>query len=292
MVAQHDLQNGDGLCFFTRERELGGFRIDRVDKEKIYPGSMKGLRIGTVLYRNYDIGLARILKKGSARRSITVTMDFLQDDASVRVRVEDEDGNRAEVQREVPFEPTRDPVLAREQTAKHLSSTGNTPYRVAGLTVRPDEPGFLPVSALNRLRREVLEALTEIRVERYPRQSMKVTPNGAPYPEEKLDFHANVLNRYARLFYERHGAEVTEAAFETLSKVVGRTVMTTRYCIRHHLDMCGKHHRSCGKHHQSCGKYGESARPAKEPWRLSDRHHSYRLEFDCKKCEMHVIMER
>ena len=61
LAAGHDLQNGDGLCFFTTERQLAGSRVERVEKEKIYPGSMKGLRIGTVLYRNHDIRLARTL---------------------------------------------------------------------------------------------------------------------------------------------------------------------------------------------------------------------------------------
>ena len=36
---RHDLQNGDGLCFFTKQNDLAGFRVDRVEKEKIYPNS-------------------------------------------------------------------------------------------------------------------------------------------------------------------------------------------------------------------------------------------------------------
>ena len=93
---------------------------------------------------------------------------------------------------------------------------------------------------MNGIRRDVLEALTGIRHETYPRQSITFTPNDAPYPEKKLDFHANVFNALARQFYERHGAAVTEPAFEALSDTAGKTVMTTRYCIRHQLDLCPK----------------------------------------------------
>jgi putative protease len=275
---RYDLQNGDGLCFFTKQNDLAGFRVDRVETEKIYPNNMKGLEIGTPLYRNHDMALIRILKKSSARRRIAVEMAFTQEDGLIRLAVRDEDGNQAETLIKVLFEPPRDPSRAREQIETHLSSTGNTPYRVAGLTIHPEQPGFLPVSTLNGIRRDVLEALTRIRLEKYRRQTILLTSNDAPYPEKKLDFRANVLNEHARRFYERHGAEITEPAFETLSDTAGKMVMTTRYCIRHQLDLCPK--------------YSRSRRPLKEPLRINDGNHTYRFEFDCRQCRMLVVLER
>ncbi len=276
-LACNDLQNGDGLCFFTRKNDLAGFRVDRVDKGKIYPNNMKGLEIGTSLYRNHDMALAKILKKSSANRRIAVEMNFTQEDTLIRLAVRDEDGNEAETVQEVLLEPPRDPERAREQIEKHLARTGNTPYQTARLTIHPPQPGFLPASTLNGLRRDVLEILTGIRQEKYPRQNIQFTPNDASYPEKNLDFRANVLNDLARRFYERHGAVVTEPAFEVLSDTTGKTVMTTRYCIRHQLDMCS-------------GMQG-SGHPVKEPLRLRDSHHAYRLEFDCRQCMMFVIPE-
>jgi 23S rRNA 5-hydroxycytidine C2501 synthase len=273
----HDLQNGDGLCFFKKQGDLAGFRIDRVDKERIYPNDIKGLETGTPLYRNHDMALSRVLKKTSARRRMAVEMDFRQDDTVIRLDVRDEDGNQAEMRREVLFEPSRDPIRTRRQIETHLTSTGNTPYQVTRLTIHPQQPGFLPASTLNGIRREVLEVLTRIRLEKYPRETIQLIHNNAPYPEETLDFHANVLNRRARQFYRRHGAEVVEPAFEALSDTTGKTVMTTRYCIRHQLDLCPR--------------YGQPGHPVKEPLKISDRHHAYRLEFDCQQCRMHVIIE-
>ena len=266
-----------GLCFFTKQNDLAGFRVDRVDKEKIYPNNMKGLEIGTPLYRNHDMAFTRILKKSSARRRIAVKMDFMQEDTYIRLVVRDEDGNQAETIREVLFEPPRDPSRAREQIETHLSSTGNTPYHLTELTIHPQQPGFLPVSTLNAIRRDVLETLTRIRLEKYPRQTIQFIPNNVPYPEKRLDFHANVLNEHARRFYERHGAEIIEPAFEALSDTAGKTVMTTRYCIRHQLDLCHK--------------YCQSSHLPREPLRISDKHHTYRLEFDCRQCRMLVILE-
>jgi len=276
-MARQDLQNGDGLCFFTGQGDLAGCRVDRVEKGKIFPGSMNGLEVGMELYRNHDTAFTRVLKKSSGDRSIAVVMDFRQDETAIRLRAKDEDGCVAEAIRNVAFEPSRNPEKAGAQVKKHLTGAGNTPYRITKLTIEPQEPGFLAASMLNGLRREVLEKLTPVRHETYVRQTVPFSRTGAPYPEKTLDFHANVLNDSARKFYERHGANITEHAFEALSDIAGKTVMTTRYCIRYQLDMCPK--------------LQQSVHPVEEPLKLKDAHHTYRLEFDCRQCKMLVILE-
>jgi 23S rRNA 5-hydroxycytidine C2501 synthase len=276
-MKNNDLQNGDGLCFFTTQGDLAGFRVDRVEKDKIYANNMKGLEIGTPLYRNHDTAFNHILKKASAHRRISVKMDFTQENTFIRLNVRDEDGMQAETIREISFEFPRDPSRAREEIETHLCSTGNTPYQVTKLTIRPQQPGYISISILNGIRRDALEKLTRIRLEKYPRQTIQFTPNNIPYPTKTLDYHANVLNDYARRFYARHGTEIIEPAFETLSDTAGKTIMTTRYCIRHQLDLCPR--------------YSQSNHPSREPLRISDNHHTYRLEFDCQQCRMLVILE-
>jgi collagenase-like PrtC family protease len=276
-IARHDLQNGDGLCFFTNKNDLAGFRVDRVDKGNIYPNSMNALETGTRLYRNHDMAFTRILKKSSGVRRIAVEMDFVQEDKLIRLAVKDEDGNETGTVKDVLFEPPRDPARARQQIEKHLTSTGSTPYQVSRLMIQTQQPGFLPASILNGIRRDILEVLTGRRREAYPHRNIPFTPNDAPYPEKKLDFHANVFNALARQFYERHGSVVTEPAFEDLADLSGKPLMTTRYCIRHQLDLCPKAQRPGQK--------------IKEPLRLRDAHHTYRLEFDCRQCRMFLIME-
>ena len=276
-MAHSDLRNGDGLCFFTKQDELAGCRVERADEGKIYPGSMKNVEAGTKIYRNHDTAFMRILKKSPGDRRIAVAMHFIQDSTGIRLSVKDEDGCMAESFLEVVFEPSRNPQKAKEQIEKHLTSTGNTPYRITGLTVDPQHPGFLSASVLNGIRREVLEKLTAVRNTSYSRRTVPFVPTISPYPEKTLDFHANVLNDYARKFYERHGAVITENAFETLSGITGKTVMTTRYCIRYQLDLCPK--------------LQHPAKKLQEPLKLKDAHHTYRLEFDCRQCRMMVIFE-
>ena len=132
------------------------------------------------------------------------------------------------------------------------------------------------MGSLNALRREALEALTLEREKHLPRRENILVPNQVPFPDPELDFHANVFNNLARRFYSRHGAEVLEPAFETLPDPDGREVMTTRYCLRHQLDLCLK---------------TRAGRLLKDPWRIRDQKHEYRLVFDCTACRMKVILE-
>jgi len=272
-----DLENGDGLCFFTKQNELSGFRVERIENSRVFPNTMKDLAVGLPLYRNHDIALIRTLNKVSSRRQVAVEMNFRREGHTVHLMGRDEDGNSAELAVDIPFEEARDPSAAREQIEKHLSSTGNTPFRATRINIA-GRAGFLPVSFLNRIKRDVLSELSRIRIEKYPRQTADFKPNSIPYPEKQLDYRANVLNEHARQFYHRHGAEVSEPAFEILSEIAGKEVMKSRYCLRHELD--------------ACLKTGRSKRLLQEPLRISDRHHEYLLRFNCEECKMSVIFLR
>jgi putative protease len=267
-----DLQNGDGLCFFSKEGNLLGLRVERVENSRIFPNSMKGLAERIILYRNHNVALLRTLKGLSSRRRIAIAMHFNQDKDSVRLAAIDEDGNKDEVFAAAIYEEPRDSAKAREQIKKQISSTGATPFRVSDVKIA-GRIGFFPLSFLNGMKREVLAKLTDIRSENYRRESIDFAPNNIPYPDKKLDYHANVFNEKARGFYKRHGAEVVETAFESLSDPAGKEVMRTRYCLRYELDDCLKSGRS----------------KLKEPLYISDGRRQYLLKFDCKACRMSVI---
>jgi putative protease len=272
-----DLENGDGLCFFTKGGGLSGFRVDRVVEGRVYPNSMKDIAKGISLFRNHDMRMSRMLKKTSSCRRLAVELEFVQAGDGVRLAARDEDGNEAELVSDEPYREPVDLAKAREQIEKQISSTGNTPFKVKKTAIS-GRIGFLPLSFLNRLKRNVLAELEHVRREGFPRATAEFKRNNVPYPEKHLDFRANVLNQYAKRFYERHGAEVVEAAFETQMDLLGKEVMKTRYCLLHQLD--------------ACLLSGSSRRRFKEPLYISDSHHVYRLQFDCERCRMAVILER
>jgi collagenase-like PrtC family protease len=269
-----DLRNGDGLCFFTPERELVGFRIEYIKGSKVFPNSMEGLTKGTGLYRNHDSAWTRLLNKRSAQRWIEVEMRFSQSEDDVCLAATDEDGNSTEVMCKVNFEVARKTEQAKDRVMKHLSSTGTTRFAVGKVTLS-ERIGFLPISFLNGMKRQVLESLAALRLQRHPRKEAAWKPNDVPFPERRVDYRANVFNQYARHFYERHGAEVVESAFESLSGTTGREVMRTKYCLLYELD--------------ACARFGQSRRRLKQPLRICDEHHAYLLKFDCEACLMSLI---
>ena len=272
-----NLENGDGLCFFTRDKKLTGLRVNQVRAGRIFPNSMKGLKVGSRLFRNHDQAFSRELKKNSARRQIALRIHLFQNADGVVIEAVDEDGIRSQLAETIEFAPANHPDRMKTQIITHLSRTGNTPYCVTRVQIDPDEPGFIPLSTLNSIRRTLLDRHTQSRSDARPSGGVRHAPTTVPYPESNLTFTANVLNAKARRFYQRHGVRQIEAAFETLDDKIGKTVMTTRYCVRYQLDACLER-----RHHQ---------KTVKPPLRIDDGRHRYRLEFDCQRCRMRVVLE-
>ena len=61
--------------------------------------------------------------------------------------------------------------LALEKVEENLKKTGNTPFEFEELEIQMDEAVFMPVKALNQLRREALEQLLEQVLEQYRRNA-------------------------------------------------------------------------------------------------------------------------
>jgi collagenase-like PrtC family protease len=272
------VQNGDGLCFFNRNKELAGFRVNQVRGKQIYPTAMKGLFKGARIFRNHDHAFMRCLNKPSAIRRIALQLTFRQNHSGIHLCITDEDSLQSEHFFEISFEAARQPEKMRRQIHSQLSRTGNTCYRVKELRLSSQETGFLTIGRLNQFRRLALDAHTKVREKNYPTQTACLPEEPSPYPDRNLDYSSNILNKHARRFYREHGVKTCDPAFETLKEVGGKTVMTTRYCIRHQLSACLK-----------------SASPQeilKDPLKLNDGRHTYRLKFDCSNCRMQVILEK
>jgi putative protease len=79
-------------------------------------------------------------------------------------------------------------------------------------------------------------------------------------------------------FYKSHGAKIKEKAIEVdaPSRYKDVVVMTTRYCLRRELGACLK-----------------TPQATQLPTDLQLRAPAgiFRLEFDCRNCEMHVIRQ-
>ena len=281
--------NGDGLCFFDRQRRLCGFRVNRVESNRIYPLRMpEGLQPGCALYRNSDVAFERMLSRQSAERRIPVDvcLDAMGQGLRLCMKAGETDLSVTATVDGV-FQPAQKPQS--ENIYRQMSRLGNTVFELRQLDVDQRlAEWFIPSSVLAELRREAATRLSEAIVG-LPRHDRPVEKHSAPQVALPLtdEYRAypyllNVSNQMARRFYDSQGLEVKGDAFELggQRRVHGPLplLMQCRHCIRYTLGFCTKDGRRL---------------PWREPLslRLPDGR-AFPLKFDCKKCQMNVYAQR
>jgi putative protease len=277
-----ELHNGDGISFFDVHKDLVGLRVNTVQGNKLYPNEMpEDLRRGTVVYRNRDHAFMRLLEKDSAERRIPLTLRFYETPEGFALTATDADGFEATAYLPLEKQPAQQPERAEATLRENLAKLGATDFSAAEMTLAWSQPWFLPASSINALRREVVEGLVAARSAGYVRPSRRA-PAEPPsiYPEDTLSYLANVYNRLARQFYEKHGVRAIAAAYEANEELGEVSLMITKHCLRYSYSLCPK---------EAKGVIGVQGTVTAEPMTLVNGKDRLTLRFDCKKCEMHVM---
>ncbi len=284
------LNNGDGLCYYTLQKDLAGLAINRAEKVgegvwRVFPKdpmtSFKDLRAGTQVNRNRDMNWTRLLDKPSSERRIGVWLRLDETADGFALTLTDEDGRRATVEAAHAKEPAKDAAKVETTLREHLGKLGATPFAAMGIALELSQPWFVPASFVNALRRDAVSALEAERAAAYvrPPRAQPVEPP-AIYPEDTLSYLANVYNHKARDFYAKHGVQVIAAAYESHEETGEVSLMITRHCVRYSLSLCPK---------QAKGVVGVSGTVRAAPLTLINGSEKLTLRFDCKPCEMHVV---
>jgi len=272
-----ELTPGDGLCFFDATGELRGTSVNAVRGAAVTLQHAQGIRAGTTLYRNHDQAFLAGIKAARPERRLGVRLTLRGGADGVSLLLRDEDGVEIAHRHPGPFDAARDAEAARATVRRQLARTGESAFACLEVAVECAPVPFLPVSLLNALRREALALLSAERERRRPRIAGGAVENDTPYPERELSYRGNVLNAKAAAFYRRHGVTRIEPAAEAGLDLTGRTVMTTRYCLKHQLGLCREP--------------GAAEDAAPEPFYLEDDEgHRLRLDFDCSGCRMAVVL--
>ncbi|MCA1925125.1 MAG: U32 family peptidase [Thiobacillus sp.] len=284
------LNNGDGLCYYTLQKDLAGLAINRAEKVgegvwRVFPKdpmtSFRDLRAGTAVNRNRDMNWMRMLDKPSSARRIGVWMRLDETADGLALTLTDEDGFTAAAEATQPREPAKDADRALASLHEHLGKLGATHFESRGIALELTQPWFVPASVLNGLRRDAVAALETARAEAWvrPPRAAAVEPPVA-YPEDTLSYLANVFNHKARDFYARHGVKLIAAAYESHEEEGEVSLMITKHCVRYSLSLCPK---------QAKGVTGVQGTVRAAPLALVNGSEKLTLRFDCKPCEMHVM---
>ena len=193
------LNNGDGICYINNDGVFAGFRINKIEGNRVYPTEMPFLRSGTVLYRNYDHEFEKVLSKKSAERYIEVDFDLSETPHGFELTVTDETGISVSEVLNSEKEESRTPQ--RENIIRQLSKLGDTSFVIRQFNYRLSNDWFVPSSVWSGLRRRAIEKLSLQRERSYCREARKsCLAKECEYPEKEMSYLGNVSNRLARAF--------------------------------------------------------------------------------------------
>ena len=264
--------NGDGVCYIDEQCRLQGFRINRVEGNKLYPQEMPRIKPRTVLYRNFDQEFEKILARKSSERRIAVSVRLTDTPFGFALTLTDEDDNSVTLSLAREKEPARTPQ--EENLKTQLAKFGNTPFEAVRIDIDFAGNWFLPASVLADFRRQAVEKLISARRINYRRELFVLKPTAHAFPQSTLTYLGNVMNAQAVSFYAGHGVASIAPAFER-APAEKAVLMFCKHCLRYSMGWCPVHQRERS--------------PYREPYYLvSTDGKRFRLEFDCKNCQMKV----
>ena len=267
--------NGDGLCYIDDNGRLQGFRVNRVENNKLFPQDMPRLKPKTRLYRNFDQEFEKLMQKKSAERKIAVDICLAENNFGFTLSFSDEDDNSVSITLERAKEPARTPQT--DNLRNQLSKLGNTPFEAKDIKIDLSDNWFIPSSELSELRRNAVEKLLEARRINYRREVFRLKESKTKFPVSTLTYLGNVMNSSAAEFYKNHGVLKVMPAFEK-EQPKDAVLMFCKHCIRYSMGWCPVHHKVRS--------------PFREPYYLvSSDGRRFRLEFDCKQCQMKVLAD-
>jgi 23S rRNA 5-hydroxycytidine C2501 synthase len=266
------INNGDGLSYFDNNNELRGFRVNRADNNILYlTDRNENLLAGTDIYRNLNAEFENSLDKSKAIRKISADISIIEIDNNLAFSICDEDNVKTQIEIDINFQIAEAQNQAIFNLKKQLSKSGKSIFKIVNVYLSINNIYFIPIAELNSIRRSLLEKLEIEREVKRPRIDKKNADYSLCLGGIVLDYSSNIMNHYAKSFYEKLGAEIKEFAIESTHNYKNKILMTTRYCIKREIGQCPK--------------YNFDSTMSKKLY-LEDEVNKFELDFDCKNCFM------
>ncbi len=250
-----DIHPQDGLVFGDN-----GFLVNKVEGDKIYPNKQVKIKIGDKIFRNNDVNFEKKLNL-PPKRQIGVNIKVYNN------QIELIDKNNISIVEKIELnEIAKNPEKMKETFIKQFSKTGNSDFYVENIEINSEIP-FMPVSEINKLRRDLFEKLMQKRLLNYPKEVQKELKYTDFYKKE-LDYRGNVYNKDAKNFYNQCNCKILEPALEKTKPNRQVEIMRTKHCIKYALGIC---------------------KSPQELVLVDEKGTKFPLKFDCKNCEMVIL---
>ena len=266
---KHDLATGDGVCFIA-EGKLVGTNVVGVEGDRVQLNRYDGVVVGVELFRNYNRLFSQAVERSRVRRTISADLLLRFDNENITLTATDESGVLATATIAQQSEEARDKTKGEEALRRQLMRSGDTIFEVRNIEI--SEVRFAPMSVIGTLRREVFDLLEKERLAQHKLSRQTIEKRDASYPSKVLTPQDNVTNRLAREFYTKCGVVEIAEGLDCRTSTAGEQVVISDYCIRREIGECLKERpRLKG---ELCLVRGTKR---------------YRLDFDCKACQMKII---
>ena len=269
--------NGDGLCFLDEEGKLQGFRVNRAEGNHLYFNSSffphpSSLKKGTLLWRSFDKGWEDMMSGKTTERRINANFLLEETEQGFKLTFSAENG----LQNSEEF--VQEHQLARtDQTAsikEVLSKFGDTPYQCKEVSVNFSQPWFIPRSALAEWRRKIIDH-SPLTIDRLATPETTLNDNSQCPPVNSVMFNGPSATAIAPW-----RKSVQECS------MVNNPLMTCRFCLRHAWGQCKKEMPAANEMVNGKCLDGKWQEPL---YLVLGDGRRFRLEFDCKRCEMKLL---
>lgn len=171
--------NEDAISFITTSilEDNKQVRFAQAGAE-VWIGDVKAdAKVGSQVYKTLSRQLFEEARKTFEQKEIPnvpVEMEFiLKAGRPAKLKTIDFDGNSVDVISQVSAEKAINKVLTHERIREQMDKTGGTPYYLCKLSINSDNESTMPISALNAMRRDALEAIKALRIKKYRRSAPK-----------------------------------------------------------------------------------------------------------------------
>jgi U32 family peptidase len=172
------LKPGDGVVFDNGHPEVeeeGGriYAVDQLGQEAVLTFgrdrlNFRRIQVGDKLWKTSDPELDRQVRQSfegempKFQRPIHIEV-YGADGEPLSAIARDEQGHVVQVESQMPLVAAHSKPLTTERLQEQLGRLGNTPLRLGSFTNNIEGNVMIPVSELNRLRREIVEKLEDVR---------------------------------------------------------------------------------------------------------------------------------
>ena len=204
------LSMGDGIEIMDEAKGAQSFIVTAIMEENRHvrealPGTSPwvgdikaSVLKGSPVYRTLSKPLFEEVRQSYERGEVPlVPLDMtltLTIGAPMKLLVKDDDGNSVTLQSEALVERALKKAMTADRLKEQLQKTGDTPYELRHLEIVAEPESTVPVSALNALRREALEAIKSLRIKKHKRPHRTVLSSSKQseyFPGKRLSLTAS-----------------------------------------------------------------------------------------------------